>query len=81
MRPRMFNWALQCWFHQFGKVPNFVVGEVLCRLTLQATIVFGYSLYMFILICLLYLRASFFGGGGGGVLLPPFMKFYKQRCK
>ena len=24
-RLMMFRWALQCWFHQLGKVPNFVV--------------------------------------------------------
>ena len=49
-RLRMFHWALQVWFHQFEKVPNFVVGQALSCLTLQVTNFF--MQYMFTLICI-----------------------------
>ena len=35
--PRMFRLALQYQFHQFEKVPNFMVGQAWSRLTLQVT--------------------------------------------
>ena len=58
-RPWMFRWALQCQFRWFEKVPNFMVGQVLCCLTLQATSFFLWRIqYMFTLICLWYLCAS-----------------------
>lgn len=41
-KPRLFRWALQCRFHQFKKVPNFVFDKALSCLTLQMDNFFVY---------------------------------------
>ena len=60
-RLRMFCWVLLCWFHQFEKVPNFVVGQALSCLILQAANFFYQEVqHMFTLdlMCMRYLCVS-----------------------
>ena len=58
-RPRMFRWALKCWFCQFEKVPNFMVSQVLSHSS-GDQLVYLEVQYMFMLdlICMQYLCAS-----------------------
>ena len=58
-RPRMFHWALQCWFCQFEKVPNFVSGQAfVLSYPVGDQLLFIEVKCVFTLICIRYLCVS-----------------------